>query len=146
MPVLKQAGDSAVLVYVHLFGRRHFGQAGQGHDVAGEGDQEPGAGGHLNIAYRDGEAPGRAQQGGVIREGVLSLGHADGQGAKAQLSELRRLLLGGGGEHHAVAVIDLRYDSGQLVLNGGVQLVGEGEVVGRIAEADDLLGQGLEIV
>ena len=60
-------------------------------------------------------APRRA---GVIREGVLSLGHADGQGAKAQLSELRRLLLGGGGEHHAVAVIDLRYDSGQLVLNG----------------------------
>ena len=58
----KQAGDSAVLVYVHLFGRGHFGQAGHGHDVAGEGDQEPGAGGHLNIAYRDGEAPGRARR------------------------------------------------------------------------------------
>ena len=69
------------------------------------------------------EAAGRAQQGLVVGEGVLGLGHADGQVAEAQVGELLGLLLGVGGEHHPLAVIHLLHNGVQLLLDGGLGII-----------------------
>ena len=73
---LEQSGDLAVLVHVDALGGRDLRKTGHGHDVAGEGHQEAGAGRDLQVAHGDGKALGRAQKGGVIGEGLLGLGHA----------------------------------------------------------------------
>ena len=73
---LEQSGDLPILVHVDLLGGGHFGQAGHGHDIAGEGDDEASSGAHLQVADGNLKALGRAQQGGVVGEGVLGLGHA----------------------------------------------------------------------
>ena len=138
----EQSGDLAVFVHIDLFSGGDLGQTGHGHDVPSEGHQEAGAGGHLYIPDCDSKTVRGAQKALVIREGILRLGHADGQIAAAQLGELLDLLFGGGREDHAVAVIDLFHDGGQLVLNGLLQFIGKAEVVLRLTQTDDLLGQG----
>ena len=82
-----------MLVHVDLFCGGGLGQAGHGHDVAGEGDDETRPGTDLQAAYGDGEVLRRAQKGGVIGEGILGLGHADGKVPKAQGLQLGGLLL-----------------------------------------------------
>ena len=130
-----------MLVHVDLFGGGDLGQAGHGEDVAGEGNQEAGAGGDLNVPHGDGEVLRGTQELGVIGEGILGLGHADGQVIKAEVGELLELLLRGGGDDDAVSVIDLGSDGVELVLNAVVDVVDELEVVGLVAQAHDFLSQ-----
>ncbi len=59
----------------------------------------------------------------------------------AQLGQGLDLLLGIGGEVHAVGVVDLLGNGLDLLLDGAVQLVGEGEIIGLLAQTDDFLGQ-----
>ena len=79
---------------------------------------------------------------GVVREGVLGLGHADRQVAETLLLELLELLEGTRGVVDAVRVVDLGGDGRDLVLDGGLHVIGEAEVVGLLAQAHDLLGKG----
>ena len=44
MPGSKQPGDLSIRSYINIFRRRNFRQARHGHDVAGEGHDEAGAG------------------------------------------------------------------------------------------------------
>ena len=57
----EQAGDLAVLVHVDALGGGNLGQAGHGHDLAGQGTQKAGTGGNLHVPDGDGEVPGSAQ-------------------------------------------------------------------------------------
>ena len=82
-----------------------------------------------------------AQLGLIVREGILGLGHADGHLVVAQLGQGLDLLFCVGREVHGVTMIDLLDNGLDLLLDGQIQLIGEGEVVGLIAQADDLLGQ-----
>ena len=138
MNLLEQAGDSAITIHVDFLGRGHLGQTGHGHDVAGKGHNKARSGTDLQVADRDGEALRSPQQGLVVREGVLGFGHADGQLTEAQLSELLDLLFGIGGEDCFVAVIHLLYNSIQLLLDGGLLIIDEGEPVGLPAQPDHL--------
>ena len=100
----EQAGDLSVFVYVDFFGGRDFGKPGHRHDISGQGDDEAGAGGDLQIPDRDCEALGRTQECSVIGEGILSFGHTDGEPAKAQFCKLLRLLLRIWSENDTVGV------------------------------------------
>ena len=117
-----------------------LGQARHGHDVAGERHHEAGAGSDLDVPHRDTEALGRAQALGVVGEGVLGLGHADGQVGEALLLDLGHLLLRGRGEVNAVGVVDATRDGLDAARDTG-RLVGIGELARLVAEAHDLLGQ-----
>ena len=82
---LEQPHDLSAFQDVDLVGGRDLGQARHPHDLSGQGHQEPGAGGQLHFPDRDLEARGAPQLLGVVAEGVLGLGHADGQVPKAGL-------------------------------------------------------------
>ena len=60
---LEQAGDLAGLVHVNALSGGNLGQTGHGHDVAGLGHQEAGAGVDLHLADGDLEAAGSTQLG-----------------------------------------------------------------------------------
>ena len=60
LPLLEQAGNLAVLVHVDALGSGDLRQAGHGHDLTGEGNEEACARGDLDIAHGDGEALRRA--------------------------------------------------------------------------------------
>ena len=77
----------------------------------------------------------RAEQRRVVGERILRLCHADGQVAEAQLLYLLYLLYRVAHELHAVGVVDLCADGGQLVHDTAVQLVALVEVVRLFAEA-----------
>ena len=47
-----------------------------------------------------------------------------------------------GGENYVLAVVDLGDNGLELLLNGGVQLIGGMVVVGLLTQADHFLGQG----
>src|SRR5699024_4565698 len=137
----EQSGDLAGLVHVDALGGGHLGQSGHGHDLTGQGYQEASAGGDLHVPNGNGEAAGSAQLGLVVAAGGLGLGHAAGHLVVAQLGQSLDLLLSIGGEVHAVAVVDLLNDGFDLLLDGQIQLVSEGEVVGLFAQTDNFLSQ-----
>ena len=55
---LEQAGDVAVVVDVDVLGRGDLGQARHGQNATGQRDHKVGAGGNLELTYRDAEALG----------------------------------------------------------------------------------------
>ena len=57
--------------------RRHFGQAGHGHDVATDHDNKLGASRQTHFSYVHGVAGGRTQQFGVCRKRVLGFGNTN---------------------------------------------------------------------
>jgi hypothetical protein len=63
---LKQADNLAVFVDVDRFSGRLARQAGHGHDVTRQGDDETGSGADAQFADRDRKAGRPAQQGGII--------------------------------------------------------------------------------
>ena len=65
----EQAGDLPVLVHVDLLGGGRLRQAGHGHNVPGQGHQEAGAGGHLDVPHGDGKILRGPQQVLVVGEG-----------------------------------------------------------------------------
>src|SRR5215510_2234018 len=68
MTISEQALDLPTLVEADRVGGRHPGQAGHGHDLAGDGDDELGAGGESQFTDRHDMAGGRALLVGVGRE------------------------------------------------------------------------------
>ena len=76
-----------MLVHIDALGSRHFGQAGQGHNIAGQRHGKAGAGGDLHIAHGDAEALGTTFFFWSSDEGILGLGHADRHLGKAQFFE-----------------------------------------------------------
>src|SRR5690606_41060546 len=57
---LEEADDVAVLVEADLVGGGHLGQSRHGHDLAGDDDDELGAGSEPHLAHRDNVAARRA--------------------------------------------------------------------------------------
>ena len=115
---LEQAGDFAVFVHVDLLGGGDPGQAGHGHDIPGEGDDEAGAGAHLQVANGDLKALGGPQQGGVVGEGVLGLGHANRHIPEAEGFQLGDFFLSRRFEDDAIGMIDTLCDSFDFFFNG----------------------------
>ena len=103
------------------------------------------AGADLQAAHGDGKIFGRAQQSGIIRQGVLRLCHAHRQIAEAELCEPLCLLLGSGGQHGLRAAVDALHDGVELVDKRGVGGVGEGKFLraGLLAQAHDLFSKRL---
>ena len=89
----EQTGDPAVFVHVDLLGSGDLGQTRHSHDLARQGNDEARTGADLQAAHGDGKILGRAQQSGIIRQGVLRLCHAHRQIAEAELREPLCLLL-----------------------------------------------------
>ena len=139
----EQADDATVFVNVDLLSGGNLGQTGHGHDVAGQRNDKACAGRDLQVANGDGKVLGRAQQGLIVGEGILRLGHADRQGGKTKVRELLRLLLGAGGQHNVLAVIDLGDNGLKLFFNGQLVFISIAEVACGIALAqpDDFFGQ-----
>lgn len=111
----EQTSDPAVFVHVDLLGSGNLGQTRHDHDLARQGNDEARTGADLQAAHGDGKILGRAQQSGIIRQGVLSLCHAHRQITEAELCEPLCLLLGSGGQHGLRAAVDALHDGVELV-------------------------------
>ena len=92
-------------------------------------------------ADMDHKACGSPEQLRVVREGVLGLGHADGQISLAQGGDVLDGLFGGGGVLDPVGSVDLPCDGLDLGLDGLVQFIERVEVRGLLAGGDDLFRQ-----
>lgn len=116
------------------FGGGDFGQGGHAHHGAGEGDEEAGSVGDFEVAHGDVEVARATGFGGVVGEGILGFGHADGQISQASLSELLEACLRLGGEDDAARAVDAGGDGGELFHDGCGGFVKEGEWGGLAGE------------
>ena len=92
-------------------------QTRHGHDVARERDDEPGAGGRVDVADGEPEAGRSAQLGGIVGEGVLGLGDADRGLPEPHRLALGDVLLRGRRVVHAAGAVDLPRDGLDLLLD-----------------------------
>lgn len=121
------------------FGGGDFGQGGHTHHFAGEGDEKPGPVGKFEFAYGDGEAFGSTQQFGVVREGFLGFGHANGEFTKTEPFEFGQLFRGVRGEVDVVGSVDPLGDGTDLFDCGLIRRVERLERGGGSCGGDDYL-------
>ena len=88
----------------------------------------------FEVADGDFEVARATGFGGVVGEGVLGFGHADGQVSQASLSELLEACLRLRGENDAARAVDAGGDGGELFHDGGGGVVKEGEWGGLAGE------------
>ena len=81
---LEQSRDTSLVVHVDLFSGGNLGKSGHGHDVTRENNHKSRACGDLDVLDGNGEAFGRAQESGIIRETILRLCNTYGVLAKAK--------------------------------------------------------------
>ena len=118
-----------------LFGRRHLRQAGHGHDVAADHDDELGAGGEPHLAHVDHVVRRRAAQPRVGGERVLGLGHAHRVVAVAVVLQLLDLGAHLGVRRDLGGAVDLLRDLVDLVPERVRVLVDEGRLGRLVAQA-----------
>ena len=104
---LEQPYNFSALINVDVQRAGGFGKPRHSHNISSADDNKPGAGAHLHIPHRNPEVPGRAQLGGVVAEGILGLGHADGQPVQPDALDVRQRFLGLRGEVHSVGTVNL---------------------------------------
>src|SRR4051812_26625295 len=134
---LEESLDSAVRQHPNRFGGWDLRKAGHGHDVAGQRDNEACTSGRIDIPNCDTKTGGAAKLGGIIGEGVLSLGYADRRLPQAHRLTLRDVLVRDTGVVHAGSAIDLPGDGLDFFLDrpshvvqrleGGLLLVENGQ-------------------
>mmetsp|Transcript_14930 Transcript_14930/g.38363 ORF Transcript_14930/g.38363 Transcript_14930/m.38363 type:complete len:613 (+) Transcript_14930:23-1861(+) len=119
------------------------GQARHGHHGADEREDEARAGGGAHVADGQHEAAGGALDLGVVGEGVLRLGHADGQLVQAHLGEAGNLFLRLLGVRDTSRAVQVDRNLLNLLLDGQLQRVGELEVGGLLAGLHHRLAERL---
>ena len=125
-----------------MIGGRHLGKPGHQHHVPGHGHQKARAGAGLDLPDGDLEIFGPAQQGGVVRQGILGLGDDDGQLPAALLFDAAEVLLGLFGVDHPPAAVDPGDHGLDLFLGRGLQRIGVADLaVAAVHEIADGLGQ-----
>ena len=89
--LLRKPANHARRIEVNLLSGGGAGQAGHGHDVAADGDDEPGTGGEAHFADSKIVAERSALLRGIGGKAVLGLGDAHRQMAEAELFPVRQL-------------------------------------------------------
>ena len=104
--MLEQSRNLSVIINIHILSSRFLGQTGHGQDIAGKRYDKACSGGDSEFSYGYGKACGTTNLCGIIREGVLGFGHADGHFVKAEFLDFGELFLCCRGEGDAVSAVD----------------------------------------
>ena len=89
--ILEKSCNLSFVIDIHVFGSRFLRQAGHGQDVAGKRYDKAGTGGDAQFSYGDGKAFGAANLRGIVGQGILGLGHADGHLVEAEFLDFDEL-------------------------------------------------------